>query len=231
MCGEGQGGGTAVLDGASPDGARCHAVTETHFYEPAAGHGLPHDPFKAIVGPRPIGWVSTLSPEGVRNLAPYSFFNAVCDAPPMIAFSSAGWKNSVANADATREFTWNLATRPLADAMNRTSAPVDAEVDEFALAGLGAAPARVVRPPRVALSPASLECRVVEIVALRDLEGRPAEHWLVIGQVVGVHIDRAFLHNGLFQTAAARPILRAGYRACYAEIGPDAMFEMVRPGA
>lgn len=202
----------------------------THFYEPAAGHRLPHDPFKAIVAPRPIGWVSTLSADGVPNLAPYSFFNAVCDAPPMIAFSSSGWKDSVRNAEATREFTWNLATRPLAEAMNATSASVGREIDEFALAGLERAAARVVKPARVAASPAALECRVAAIHRLADAAGKTLDQWLVIGEVVGVHIDAAFLKDGLFDTAAARPILRAGYLDAYAEIASDAMFRMKRPG-
>ena len=130
-------------------------MNNIHFYEPASGHGLPHDPFKAIVGPRPIGWVSTLSAGGVPNLAPYSFFNAVCETPPIVVFSSSGPKDSLANVEATGEFVWNMATRPLAEAMNATSAAVPLETDEFALAGLETAPSRLVAPPRVAASPAS----------------------------------------------------------------------------
>jgi flavin reductase (DIM6/NTAB) family NADH-FMN oxidoreductase RutF len=205
-------------------------MTDTYFYEPASGHGLSHDPFKAIVAPRPIGWVSTIDSEGRPNLAPYSFFNAIADTPPMLAFSSAGWKDSVANCEATRAFVWNLATRPLAERMNESAAPLPRGASEFVRAGLTPAPSRLVAPPRVAESPASLECRVVAIQRLHDLEGTPIDNWLVIGQVVGVHIDRAFLTGeGLFDTFAARPILRAGYRADYAEIGSDAKFEMVRP--
>jgi len=206
-------------------------VDSVHFYEVAQGHGLPHDPFKAIVAPRPIGWVSTLGPDGVPNLAPYSFFNAIGDAPPMIAFSSSGRKDSLTNAEATREFVWNMATRPLAEQMNRSSAPVAADIDEFTLAGLAAAPSRLVAPPRVAESPASLECRVVQITQLHDLDGAAIDQWLVIGQVVAVHIRVEYLSDGLFDTAAARPILRAGYRADYAEVTPDAMFRMIRPAA
>jgi flavin reductase (DIM6/NTAB) family NADH-FMN oxidoreductase RutF len=206
-------------------------VDSVHFYEVAQGHGLPHDPFKAIVAPRPIGWVSTLGPDGVPNLAPYSFFNAIGDAPPMIAFSSSGRKDSLTNAEATREFVWNMATRPLAEQMNRSSAPVAADIDEFTLAGLAAAPSRLVAPSRVAESPASLECRVVQITQLHDLDGAAIDQWLVIGQVVAVHIRTEYLSDGLFDTAAARPILRAGYRADYAEMTPDAMFRMIRPVA
>ena len=202
---------------------------ETHFYEPSAGHRLPHDPFKAIVAPRPIGWIGTVAADGTRNLAPYSYFNAVCDAPPMLMFSSNGRKDTLRNAEATGCFTWNLATRPLADRMNRTSAPVASDVDEFELAGLTATPGTMIPAPRVAESPAALECRVVQVVALHDLAGAPADHFMVVGQVVGVHIDPAFLKDGLFDTAATRPILRAGYRADYAELGPDAMFQMTRP--
>ena len=204
----------------------------SHFYEPAAGHGLPHDPFKAIVGPRTIGWIGTLSAEGVPNLAPYSFFSIVCDRPPMIAFSSSGWKDSVANAEATGAFTWSLASRPLAEAMNRTSVPSGPEVDEFALAGLAAAPSRLVAPPYVAASPAALECRVAQVVRMATTGGEPVDSWLVVGEVVGVHIDAAFLTpDGLFDIAAAAPVLRAGYAADYAAIGPDAMFRMRRPTA
>jgi flavin reductase (DIM6/NTAB) family NADH-FMN oxidoreductase RutF len=202
---------------------------DTHFYEPSAGHRLPHDPFKAIVAPRPIGWISTVDPAGRPNLAPYSYFNAVCDVPPMILFSSNGQKDTLRNAQATGAFVWNLATRPLAGRMNSTSAPVGADVDEFALAGLTPAPSRLVAAPRVAESPAALECRVLQVIPLADLAGASADHWMVVGQVVGVHIDPAFLKDGLFDTAAARPILRAGYRGAYAGIDETSMFEMIRP--
>lgn len=202
------------------------------FYEPAAGHGLPHDPFKAIVGPRTIGWIGTVSAAGVPNLAPYSFFAIVCDRPPMVAFSSSGWKDSVANAEATGAFTWSLASRPLAEAMNRTSVVSGPEVDEFALAGLEATPSRLIAPPFVAASPAALECRVAQVVRMATAAGEAVDSWLVVGEVVGVHIDRAFLTpDGHFDTGAAAPVLRAGYAADYAAIGPDALFRMPRPTA
>lgn len=204
-------------------------MSDMHFYEPAMGHGLPHDPFKAIVAPRPIGWISTLSIDGTPNLAPYSFFNALGDAPPIVAFSSSGTKHSVENAEATGEFVCSLATRALAEAMNATSAVVPEAVDEFALAGLEPAPSRIVAPPRVAGSPAALECRLVQVVDLVDLDGVSAGHRLAIGQVVGVHIDRACLRDGLFDTAAARAIARAGYRDEYFEATPGTRFRMVRP--
>ncbi len=205
------------------------AMNDMHFYEPATGHGLPHDPFKAIVAPRPIGWVSTLSAAGVPNLAPYSFFNAIGEQPPMIAFSSSGPKDSLVNVEATGEFVWNMATRALAEQMNATSASAAPDVDEFALAGLEAAPSRMVAPPRVAASPAALECRLLQVVALRDLDGNPAPYRLVIGQVVGVHLDRQYLRDGLFDTGAAHPIMRAGYRDAYVEATPETMFNMARP--
>ena len=204
-------------------------MNDIHFYEPATGHGLPHDPFKAIIAPRPIGWISTLSASGVPNIAPYSFFNAVSDTPPIIVFSSSGRKDSLGNVEATGEFVWNMATRALAEALNASSARVPPEVDEFALAELETAPSRLVAPPRVAASPASLECRLLQIVELRDLDGQPAGSSLVIGQVVGVHIDRTYLRDGLFDTGAAHPIMRAGYRDDYVEATPETMFKMVRP--
>ena len=202
-------------------------LDQVYAYDPADGHGLPHDPFKAIVAPRPVGWVSTCDVEGRVNLAPYSYFNAFCDRPPIIGFSSAGRKDSLANVEATGEFVWNLATRPLAEKMNLTSMTAPRGVDEMAMAGLTAAPCLRVRPPRVAESPAALECRLLQIIALTDLQGRSTDHFLVLGQVVGVHIDRRYLVDGRFDTAAARPIARCGYRGDYAEV--ERLFEMVRP--
>jgi flavin reductase (DIM6/NTAB) family NADH-FMN oxidoreductase RutF len=204
-----------------------NGVTDFYFYEPSRGHGLAHDPFKAIVGPRPIGWFSTLDAQGQVNLAPYSFYNAMGDNPPIIGFSSSGRKHSLRNVETTGEFVANFVTKALAEAMNLTSIDAAAGVDEMALAGLSPAPSRLVAPPRVAASPAALECKLLQIVQLHDLAGKPLEQYLVLGQVVGVHINTAYLVNGRFDTAAAQPILRAGYRGDYAEIG--SMFEMLRP--
>jgi flavin reductase (DIM6/NTAB) family NADH-FMN oxidoreductase RutF len=204
-------------------------VTEMHFYEPAAGHGLAHDPFNAIIGPRPIGWVSTRGAEGGVNLAPYSFFNAFNYTPPIIGFSSTGPKNSLRNVQETREFVWNLATRELAAQMNTTSAAVPYGVDEFELAGLEKAPSRLVAPPRVAASPVHFECKLADIVQLKSAAGAPVSTWLVLGEVVGVHINRALLKDGLFDTFGAEIILRAGGPSAYAAIGPDARFDMERP--
>lgn len=205
-------------------------MTEWHFYEPAHGHGLPHDPLNAIVAPRPIGWIGSVSAAGDRNLAPYSFFNLLNYRPPILAFSSNGWKDSVANIQETREFTWNLATRPLAEQMNASAATVKGEVDEFTLAGLEVAPSNKIAAPRVALSPASFECVLTQLVQLETREHEPVDTWLVIGEVVGIHIDRAMLDNGIYQTARAHPILRGGGPADYFEITEAARFAMRRPG-
>ncbi|XYJ12602.1 flavin reductase family protein [Telluria sp. B2] len=201
-----------------------------HFYEPAHGHGLPHDPFNAIVGPRPIGWISSRSADGILNLAPYSFFNAFNYVPPIIGFSSQGRKDTLNNIEATGEFVWNLATRPLAEAMNVSCAPAPAEVDEFVLAGLTPAPARVVRTPRVAESPVAFECRVTQVISLQTTSGAATGNWLVLGEVVGVHIARHLLKEGIYDTAGARPILRGGGPADYFEITPEQLFRMHRPG-
>ncbi len=208
--------------------AMSSAATDYYFYEPQRGHGLPHDPFKAIVAPRPIGWISTLDGNGVVNLAPYSFYNALCDTPPIVGFSSTGRKDSIRNIESTGEFVANFVSKSLAHAMNTTSAAVASDVDEMALAGLTPAPCRRVAAPRVAEAPAALECRLLQIVQLQDVHGNKLEQYLALGQVIGVHIDAQYLRNGFFDTAAAQPIMRAGYRGDYAEIGN--MFEMLRPG-
>jgi flavin reductase (DIM6/NTAB) family NADH-FMN oxidoreductase RutF len=202
-------------------------MDEFHFYEPSKGHGLPHDPFKAIVAPRPIGWISSRDPDGRVNLAPYSYFNAICDRPPMVMFSSAGWKDSVSNIQATGEFVCNLVTRPLAEKMNLTSASLPHGTNEFEFAGLAAAPCRLVSPPRVADAPAALECRMVEIIQLHNLDGDKLEQYVTIGQVVGVHIDRRYLVEGIFDLLATHPIQRAGYLADYTEATTG--FRMSRP--
>jgi flavin reductase (DIM6/NTAB) family NADH-FMN oxidoreductase RutF len=197
-----------------------------YFYETAQGHKLPHDPLKAIVAPRPIGWISTLNAKGQPNLAPYSFFNMVCAAPPIVVFSSTGFKHSVSNARETGEFVVNLATFDLLHAVSATSAPVGAEVNEFELAQLEAAPCKIVGAPRVAASPAALECRVTAIDEIRDLDQRGTDSYLVQGQVVAVHIHEAYLVNGQFDTAAAQPLMRAGYMDYAAT---KEVFQLARP--
>jgi flavin reductase (DIM6/NTAB) family NADH-FMN oxidoreductase RutF len=199
------------------------------FYEPHLRDRslLPHDPFKALVAPRPIGWVSTMSADGRVNLAPYSFFNAVGEAPAMLAFSSFGAKDSSTFAGELREFVWNLVTFDLREAMNETSAPLPRGMSEFERAGLEMAPSRLVAPPRVAASPCSMECKVVQHVQLHDISGRPVEQYLVIGQVVGVHLDEAAIVDGVVDTAALRPIARCGGPADYAVV--ERVFRMLRP--
>jgi flavin reductase (DIM6/NTAB) family NADH-FMN oxidoreductase RutF len=204
-------------------------MTDFHFYEPRSGHGLRHDPFNAIVGPRPIGWISSRDKNGLVNLAPYSFFNAFNYVPPIVGFCSLGWKDSVSNIAETGEFVWHLATKALAQQMNATSATVPHEVDEFALAGLTPVAIRLVNVPRVGEAQVAFECRLTQIVQLQRADGAKVEAWLTLGEVVAVHIDRTLIRDGVYQTAQAHPILRAGRTGDYAEIRPDAMFEMKRP--
>ena len=207
----------------------CTMLHDIHFYEPRHGHGLPHDPFNAIVGPRPIGWISTCNEDGGCNLAPYSFFTAFNYTPPIIGFASISEKDSLRNARATGEFVWNLATLPLAEAMNASSASVASDVNEFHLAGLETLPSRLVRAPRVALSPVQFECKVSQIVQLQSAAGVAVETWLVLGEVVAVHIAQSLLPGGIYDTAAAEPILRGGGPADYFNIGAEQRFRMKRP--
>lgn len=201
-----------------------------HFYEPAHGHGLAHDPLNAIVAPRPIGWISTRSAAGVNNLAPYSFFNLYSYRPPIVGFTSSGWKDSVANAVETGEFCWNLATRPLAEAMNATSAPVRPDVDEFELAGLTPAESKRVGAPHVAASPVVFECRMTQHVQLTALDGDALPSWLTLGEVVGVHIAAELVATGVYDTVASRPIARGG-GIDYFELTEAARFRLERPSA
>lgn len=200
------------------------------FYEPAARDRtvLPHDPFKAIIAPRPIGWISTLDAEGTPNLAPYSFFNAVADSPPIVMFSSAGMKDSASHALARGEFVWNLATWDLREAMNQSSATLARGQSEFAFAGLEQAPSRLIAPPRVAASPVSLECVVTQTLELTDAAGAASDRHLVFGQVVGVHLDESYiLADGRVDTAGMRPIARGGYLDEYSVV--DEVFHLCRP--
>jgi hypothetical protein len=201
----------------------------THSYQPRQGHGLRHDPFNAIVGPRPIGWISTRSASGVDNLAPYSFFNAFNYVPPIIGFASIGYKDTLRNIEETGEFVWNLTTRALAEAMNQSCAAVGPEVSEFALAGLTALASTMVEPPRVAESPVTFECKRTQILQLQGADGAQVDTWLVLGEVVAVHIDQALLKDGVYDTAAAGPILRGGGPADYFAVGPEQLFQMHRP--
>ena len=204
--------------------------TGPHFYEPKNGHGLPHDPFNAIVGPRPIGWIGSVSASGVPNLAPYSFFNAFNYTPPIIGFASvATKKDSFNNIEATGEFTWNLVTRDLAEAMNESCAPLAPQENEFERAKLEQGPSRVINAPRVAASPVSFECKLTQIVQLTNHEGKDVPSWVVFGEVVGVHLAEGTLVDGIYDPARLRTVLRAGGPASYYEITPETRFEMFRP--
>jgi len=197
------------------------------FYDAVANsHGLTRDPFMALVSPRPIGWISTLDANGVVNLAPYSFFNAVSTNPHFVMFSSGGRKDSQRNAEETGEFVCSLATYDLREAMNRTSTHVEPHVDEMVLAGLSPAPSTMVAPPRVAESPVAFECKYWRTIDLPGMDGGPGNHAIVLGQVVGIHIDDAALVNGRVDVTKLRPIARLGYRD-YAVI--DEVFELGGP--
>ena len=198
------------------------------FYRPEDGHGLPHNPFNAIVTPRPIGWISTRDADGVRNLAPYSFFNAVAYVPPQVMFASTGTKpdqdgtkDSVANIRATGEFCVNIVSEALKDAMNASSATLPAESDEFEAAGLTAVPCETIGCDRVAESPANLECRLTQIVTL---EGQ--SNFVVFGEVTGIHMRDDCLKDGRFDITTYRPLSRLGYRD-YTVIRD--LFELARP--
>ena len=204
-------------------------MTDYHFYEPAQGHGLKHNPFNSIVAPRPIGWVSTVSRNDGFNLAPYSFFNAFNYKPPIIGFSSVGDKDSVKNIRENPEFVWNLATRSLAQQMNTTSAMVERSIDEAELAGLEMTPSKLVKPLRVASSPASFECRLSQILQLQSAAGEKMESWLVLGEVIGVWIDPAMIEDGVYITERAQPILRGGGPADYFMADGNTKFQMHRP--
>ncbi len=204
-------------------------MIEHHFYEPGHGHRLRHDPLNSIVAPRPIGWISSLSVDNKLNLAPYSFFNLFNYTPPIIGFASVGWKDSAENATTTGEFVWNLVSHGLAEAMNATSAMVDADTDEFALAGLAAAPSTIVKPPRVAASPVSFECRTSQTVRLTSAAGAETDSWLILGEVVGIHIDPAMIEDGVYQTARAQPVLRGGGWGDYFAVDAAQLFRMKRP--
>jgi flavin reductase (DIM6/NTAB) family NADH-FMN oxidoreductase RutF len=202
---------------------------DIYSYEPRNGHGLPHDPFNAIVGPRPIGWISSCNAQGQPNLAPYSFFNAFNYVPPIIGFSSVGEKDTVRNVQATGEFVWNLTTRELAEAMNQTCAALPPEVNEFEFAHLASAPSQIVKPPRVAASPVAMECKSTQILQLQTAAGQLVPTWVVFGEVVAVHIDRRLLVDGVYDTANAGHILRGGGPGDYFSVGPEQLFRMFRP--
>ena len=187
---------------------------------------LPHDPFKAIVSPRPIGWISTLSAAGIANLAPYSFFNGISNDPPMVMFSSQGLKDTIKNIMETGEFTCNFAGYSQRLEMNKSSAPAPQDVSEFEFANVEAASGTRVACPRVAKAAAALECKLLQIVNPGDLDGNPTGSHMIIGQVVGTYIDDAMISDGRFDVMKAQPASRLGY---FDFSHVDAVFEIPRP--
>ena len=183
------------------------------FYEPLKkNHGLPHDPYTAIVGPRPIGWITSINLKGEINLAPYSFFNSVSSDPPMVMFASDGRKDTIEFVEATGEFVCNLAVWDLRTQVKDTSRTYPRGVNEMKAVGLEAAPSVLVKPPRVKASPCALECKWLQTLRLNDVDGNPAPQFIAFGQVIGIHIDERFIKDGLLDTAAMKPIARAGYQ-------------------
>ena len=199
------------------------------FYRPQDGHGLPHNPFNAIVTPRPIGWIATRAADGSENLAPYSFFNAVAYVPPQVMFASTsakpdrdGTKDSVANIRDTGVFCVNIVEYAMRDAMNQTSGAWDRDVDEFDLAGIKRAECETIACSRVAGAPASLECRLTQIVEL------PGEaNFTVFGEVTGIHLRDNCLKDGIFDVLRFNPLARMGYRD-YTVVREK--FSLARPG-
>ncbi|OOG75747.1 flavin reductase [Sinorhizobium sp. A49] len=197
------------------------------FYDTAENrHGLPHDPFKAIVSPRPIGWIGTRAADGSLNVAPYSFFNAISDRPKLVMFSSSGYKDSVRNIEATGEFTASFASRNLSEAVNKTSIAAPHGDSEFAIAGLTPVDGILVKAPFVGEAYAALECRMTEMFQPKGLDGEPSDNYVVIGQVVGIHIRDEAIRDGRFDMATVRPLARLGYMD-YCDGGD--VFQMVRP--
>jgi len=200
------------------------------FYETETNqHGLPRDPFKALIAPRPIGWISSLSKDGVVNLAPYSFFNAISEKPHYVIFGSGGIKDSVRNIEETGEFVCSLATYDLRNEMNVSSAAVPPDVDEFPISGLTAVKSNIVRPPRVKESPAAFECRRWKMIELPPaVPGGPRGYHAVIGLVVGIYIDDAALKKGFFDSGSVKPLARLGYMD-YAFVNDDVTLTINRP--
>lgn len=200
-----------------------------YFFEPSLGHGLAHDPMNSIIAPRPIGWISSISNSGLVNLAPYSFFNLFNYQPPIIGFASTAWKDSVQNIQQTGEFCWNLVNRSLVNAMNQTSASVVPEVNEFELAGLTMLDSKLIRVPQVAESPVRFECKLTQLFPLTSAAGEKLQTWMVLGEVIGVHIHPTLLKEGIFDTLAADPVLRGGGPGDYYTLSAAQRFTLQRP--
>ncbi|EKT53013.1 flavin reductase family protein [Providencia burhodogranariea] len=204
-------------------------TTEFYSYQPTKGHELPHDPIPALIGPRPIGWISTSDKQGRTNLAPYSFFNIFNYSPPILVFSSVGKKDTVTNAIETGEFVYNLATRALGEQVNISSASLQAGESEFPLTGLTTLPSTLIAPPRIAQTPVSMECVVTQYQQLKRADGSLLDTWMVMGEVVMVHINQQVLEQGEYNTAQQQPLLRAGGPADYFWIEEQQKLQMYRP--
>lgn len=189
-------------------------------------HGMAHDPFKAIVSPRPIGWIGSKGRDGSLNLAPYSFFNAISDRPKMVMFSSSGRKDSLRNVEETGCFTANFVSHDLADAMNASSAPAQYGVSEFELSGLTPVIGKLVDAPYVDEAYAVLECKVTEVMSPKTLSGNPSENYVVFGEVVGIHIADSAIRDGRFDVTLVQPLARLGYMD-YSVV--TEVFQMKRP--
>ena len=202
------------------------------FYEPKKGYPLLHNPFNALVFPRPIGWISSLSKTGIANLAPYSFFNAIAYVPPQVMFSATayhnqgGFKDSVANILATKEFVINLATKKLKQQVVQSSIDAPNDIDEFKLMKLKKRKSKIVKPPSVAESPINLECRLLKKIDLKTTSKNKNQNKMIIGEVVGIYIDNKFIKNNKINSLAMRAISRMGYTE-YSEV--DSRFLMERP--
>ena len=197
------------------------------FYDPRTeGHGLPHSPWMALISPRPIAWISTVSSKGVCNLAPYSAFNTICSNPPFVMFSSDGMKDTLRNIQDTGVFCVNIPGEGLKDALNDSCPPFDPDVDEFDMAGVAATPCENIPCPRVAEAPVSIECTLNQITKLEPKSDVPCQNQVVFGEVVGIHISESVLRDGLVATDLLRPLARMGYRD-YCAVTES--FEMIRP--
>ena len=202
------------------------------FYEPKKGYPLIHNSFAALVFPRPIGWISSLSKKGISNLAPYSFFNAIAYEPPQIMFAATanhnlgGFKDSVENILTTKEFVVNLATKKLKNKVNLSSIEAPHEIDEFKLCKLKKRKSKIVKPPSIAESPVNLECRLLKKINLKTKASNKDQNKMIIGEVVGIYIDDKLIKGGKVNSLAMRAISRMGY-AEYSEV--NSKFLMTRP--
>jgi flavin reductase (DIM6/NTAB) family NADH-FMN oxidoreductase RutF len=200
-----------------------------HYDSIANEHGLKHDPFKALIAPRPIGWIGSVSKDGIFNLAPYSFFNAVADRPHYVMFSSKDYKDSVRNINETGEFTCSLSTWDTRDNMNLSSAPIPPNADEFEVSGLTVAASKFISPPRVKEAPAALECKHWKTIELPDCDSETGKgHYVIFGHVVGIYIDDQYISEGIVDTSAMQPLARMGYMQ-YSVVRPDTVVEINRP--